>query len=92
MDAANSTASGFTSVLASTKFAAAGLPPQIDYVIDTIASASMWTVALTVLALCVAYDQSMSFNEPTSDCASHARPVTIRDLLVLTQCAQSPTS
>ncbi|KAK3192538.1 RNA polymerase C-22 sterol desaturase [Lecanicillium sp. MT-2017a] len=57
MDAANSTASGFTSVLASTKFAAAGLPPQIDYVIDTIASASMWTVVLTVLALCVAYDQ-----------------------------------
>lgn len=56
--AAINASSTFSSVLASTKFTAAGLPPQVDYVIDTIASASPWALLLTVFALCVAYDQS----------------------------------
>lgn len=60
MDAVNSTSSGFTSVLASTKFASAGLPPQVDYFVDKVASASIWTVLITLFAMCVVYDQSMS--------------------------------
>jgi C-22 sterol desaturase len=68
MDAVNSTSPGFTSVLASTKFASAGLPPQFDYFVDKVASASIWTVLITILAMGIAYDQSMSLPY----CASHS--------------------
>lgn len=51
----------FTSMLAGSKFAsAAGLPPQIDYVIDAVSSVSVWTMLLTVVAMCVVYDQGKS--------------------------------
>lgn len=48
----------FSSVLVG-KYASAGIPPQLDYVVDTITSVSIWTVLLTLLAVCVAYDQCM---------------------------------
>lgn len=57
MDAANST-SGFTSILASAKYGGVTLPPQVDQVLETITNLSPWTLALTLLAVCVAYDQS----------------------------------
>lgn len=48
----------FTSMLAGSKFAsAAGLPPQVDYVIDAVTSVGPWTLLLTVFAMCVVYDQ-----------------------------------
>ena len=34
--------------------------PQIEYVVDAISNTSPWTIAFTVLAVLVAYDQSMS--------------------------------
>lgn len=54
--AANATS--FTSPLADFKLAAGTLPPQVDYVLDTIANASVMTWVFTLLALAVAYDQS----------------------------------
>lgn len=54
MDAANAT---FTSVLAHAKLGNVNIPPQIDYVIDAVANASIWTILLTLLLLAVAYDQ-----------------------------------
>lgn len=59
MAAAVNSSSAFSSMLATSKLTAAGLPPQIDYVIDTITSASPWTLLLTLFAMCVVYDQSM---------------------------------
>lgn len=56
--AANATS--FTSPLADFKVAAANLPPQVDYVVDTIANASVMAWLFTLLAIAVAYDQSMS--------------------------------
>lgn len=55
-----SNASSFTSPLAE-KFAAVNvnLPPQFDYVVDTITNAGILTWIVTLLALAVAYDQSM---------------------------------
>jgi C-22 sterol desaturase len=49
--------STFTSILANTRFAAVNIPPQLDYVIETAANASLWTILLTTLAVLVAYDQ-----------------------------------
>ena len=53
----------FASVLASTKYAAVNLP-QLDSVLDAavevVSKASAWTIALTILAFLVAYDQSES--------------------------------
>ena len=48
-----------TSVLANSKYVGANVPPQVDYVIETIANAGAWTWFFTILAVCVAYDQSM---------------------------------
>lgn len=55
-----SNASSFTSPLAE-KFAAVNvnLPPHIDFVVDTISNAGILTWLATLLALAVAYDQSM---------------------------------
>lgn len=58
MAAAVNSSSTFSSVLASSKFTAAGLPPQVDYVIDAVTAASPWTLLLTLFAMCVVYDQS----------------------------------
>jgi C-22 sterol desaturase len=60
MDAANST-SGFTSILASSKYGGVTLPPMVDefldQMLDTVANMTIWSWMFTVLALCVAYDQ-----------------------------------
>lgn len=59
MDATNSS-TVFTSVLPSFgSYAGVNLPPQVDVVLDTLSRLSGWTIALTVLAVLVAYDQSM---------------------------------
>ncbi|KAK3944753.1 cytochrome P450 61 [Diplogelasinospora grovesii] len=47
----------FTSPLASVKYGAVNIPPQLEYVFETVSNASAWTIILTVLALLVAYDQ-----------------------------------
>lgn len=57
MSAVNSTG-GFTSVLANSKYANVGIPPQLDFVIDAVSNAGIWTWIATIVALCVAYDQS----------------------------------
>ncbi|KAF5005616.1 hypothetical protein FDECE_7957 [Fusarium decemcellulare] len=57
MDAVNATAGGFTSVLANSKYANVGIPPQLDFVVDTISNAGLWTWIFTFLAVCVVYDQ-----------------------------------
>lgn len=63
MEAVNATraSSVLTSVIANSKYVSANLPPQLDYVIETISTAGPWTWLFTILALCVAYDQSMLF-------------------------------
>lgn len=63
MEAVNATgaSSVFTSVLANSKYVSANIPPQLDYVIETISTAGPWTWLFTIIALCVAYDQSMLF-------------------------------
>jgi C-22 sterol desaturase len=48
---------GFTSPLASTKYGSVNIPPQLEYVVDAVTNASGWTIALTILAVLVAYDQ-----------------------------------
>jgi C-22 sterol desaturase len=58
MEAVNSTSGGFSSVLAGTKYANVALPPQVDYVIEAVSNAGVWTWVFTLIALCVAYDQS----------------------------------
>lgn len=50
----------FTSVLASARVGGVAFPPQLDYVFETISSVSVWTLLLTVLAMCVVYDQCTS--------------------------------
>ncbi|KJZ78085.1 Cytochrome P450 61 [Hirsutella minnesotensis 3608] len=56
MDSANAS-SAFTSVLANAKYAAVSVPPHFDYVYEAIATASPWTLLVTLLAMCVVYDQ-----------------------------------
>ncbi|KEY70879.1 hypothetical protein S7711_00725, partial [Stachybotrys chartarum IBT 7711] len=57
MDATNSS-TVFTSVLPSFgSYAGVNLPPQVDVVLDTLSRLSGWTIALTILAVLVAYDQ-----------------------------------
>lgn len=50
--------SGFTSVMANAKFASANIPPQLDFVVETITNAGFWTLLFTLFATCVVYDQS----------------------------------
>lgn len=61
MEVVNATSSGFSSVLAGTKYANVALPPQVEYVIEAVSNAGVWTWVFTFIALCVAYDQSMLF-------------------------------
>lgn len=60
MDAANSTSGGFTSMLVNSKYASVNIPPQLDYVVETISNAGFWTILFTLFALCVVYDQCAS--------------------------------
>lgn len=55
MDAANTT---FTSVLAHAKLGNVNVPPQVDYVIDAVSKAGLWTILGSLFALAVIYDQS----------------------------------
>lgn len=52
-------AASFASPLASVRDDNLPIPPQVEYVVDT-SNASLWTIAFTILAVLVAYDQSMS--------------------------------
>lgn len=57
---ASASSSTFASVLAS-----AGGPswgPRLDFARDVFFSTSAWTVILTVIAMCVVYDQSTSIH------------------------------
>lgn len=49
-----------TSPLASAGDGNLPIPPKIEYVVDAISDASLWTIAFTILAVLAAYDQSMS--------------------------------
>ncbi|KAG7288015.1 hypothetical protein NEMBOFW57_007535 [Staphylotrichum longicolle] len=51
--AANAT----TSPLATIKFGAANVAPQLEYVIDYVSNASTWSILATLLAIAVVYDQ-----------------------------------
>jgi C-22 sterol desaturase len=59
--AANAT----TSPLATIKFGAASVAPQLEYVIDYVSNASTWTILATILATLVVYDQCMFAPDPT---------------------------
>lgn len=60
--AANMSSSALPSVLASTKSVVFGanFPPSVDMVLETITSASPWTIFITIVAMCVVYDQGTS--------------------------------
>lgn len=58
---ANGSSSAFTSILASTTGASFTSSPNVNYVIEAVATTSAWTWLFTVLAMCVVYDQSMFF-------------------------------
>lgn len=58
MEVNSSMPSGFTSVMANAKYASASIPPQLDYVVDTITNAGPLTLLVTLVAMCVVYDQS----------------------------------
>jgi len=53
-------ATSFASPLASVWDSNLPIPSQIEYVVDAISNASLWTIASTILVVLVAYDQSMS--------------------------------
>lgn len=57
--AANASSSAFASVIASAKPLAVNLPPTVDYVVQAVTSASPLTVLVTIIAMCVLYDQGM---------------------------------
>lgn len=52
---ANSSA---TSVLANARYGGVSIPPQVDQIVDAVASSGPWTLVFTILAALVAYDQS----------------------------------
>lgn len=52
-------ATSFTSPLATIKYGAVPVPPQLEYVFEIVANASIWQILVTLLALAVVYDQSM---------------------------------
>ena len=54
--ASNST---FTSMLAGARHASVSVAPQLDFVVDVVSRSGPWTILLTLLAMAVAYDQSM---------------------------------
>ncbi|OOF99026.1 hypothetical protein ASPCADRAFT_204691 [Aspergillus carbonarius ITEM 5010] len=50
-------APSFASPLASVRDAHSLIPSQFEYVVDAVSNAGLWTIAFTVLAILVAYDQ-----------------------------------
>jgi sterol 22-desaturase len=59
--AANAT----TSPLATIKYGAASVAPQLEYVIDYVSNASTLSILATILATLVVYDQCMFAPGPT---------------------------
>jgi len=53
--AANAT----SSPLASIKYGAANVAPQLEFVIDYVSNASTWSILATIFATLVVYDQCM---------------------------------
>lgn len=53
-------ATSFSSPLANAKYAASGIPAQLEPVMEAISQMGIWTVALTILAVAVVYDQCMA--------------------------------
>lgn len=49
----------FTSPLATVGYGSINVPPQVEFVFDTLVNLSFWTVFWSLLALAVAYDQRM---------------------------------
>ncbi|KAJ9131583.1 Protein YIP [Pleurostoma richardsiae] len=47
----------FPSPAANARFGSVAVPPQLEYVVDAVAQASIWTILATILAVLVAYDQ-----------------------------------
>lgn len=56
MDVNGSTAAFASKLAGSSSFSSS---PNVNYVIDAVATTSAWTWIFTVLAVCVVYDQSM---------------------------------
>ncbi|KAK8929857.1 hypothetical protein H634G_01560 [Metarhizium anisopliae BRIP 53293] len=54
---ANTSSSTFPSMLAGSKYGNINVPPQLDMILDAVTTASPWTIFLTILAMCVVYDQ-----------------------------------
>lgn len=52
-----SNATTFASVLANSKYGSVTVPPQLDYVIDTVSNMSVWAALATLFAVLVVYDQ-----------------------------------
>lgn len=52
----------FASPLASVRASNLPIPSQFETVVDAVSNASPWTIAFTILAVLVAYDQSMSLD------------------------------
>ncbi|ROW02277.1 hypothetical protein VSDG_02578 [Cytospora chrysosperma] len=50
-------ATSFTSPLANAQHGSINVPPQLEYVVDAVSHASIWTVLWTLLAIAVVYDQ-----------------------------------
>ena len=57
-------ATSFTSPLANAKYGSVNVPPQIEYIVDAVSNASGWTIAFTVLAVLIAYDQGTLQSQP----------------------------
>ena len=53
--AANAT----TSPLATIKFGATNVAPQLEYVVEYVSNASAWSIFATIFAMLVVYDQCM---------------------------------
>lgn len=67
--AANAT----TSPLATIKYGAANMPPQLEFVVDYVSNASAWSIIATVFAMLVVYDQCMySASQPLRPPANRA--------------------
>lgn len=55
-------ATAFTSPLASLKYGAVNMPPQVEYLVETISQVTGWQIFFTVLGLLVVYDQCRRAN------------------------------
>lgn len=63
----------FTSPLVNAVYGAGAMAPQLGPLLDALARVSVWTVLFTLLAVAVAYDQSMFRARRTALTAPGAR-------------------